>query len=123
MPTRRRKIETYLTLEEKQRLDALTARLRLSRSDLLRRLAMGYRLPEGDRDDWRAVRDLLRVNADQARLGNLFKLALDEVPDETHERDELTGRLAGLAAEIAATQALLKACARRIHDRLRPPPS
>ena len=37
---------------------------------------VGSGLP--DLGDYNAIRDLLRVNADLARLGNLLKLAIDE---------------------------------------------
>ena len=46
-----------------------------------------------------SVRALLKINADQVRLGNLFKLALDEGTDL--ELEELMGM-------IAKTQVLLK---------------
>ena len=46
-----------------------------------------------------SVRALLKINADQVRLGNLFKLALDEGTDL--ELEELMGM-------IAETQVLLK---------------
>ena len=45
------------------------------------------------------VRDLLKINADQARLDNLFKPALDEGTDL---------ELEGLMGMIAETQVLLK---------------
>ena len=46
-----------------------------------------------------SVRNLMKINADLARLGNLFKLALDEGTDL--ELEELMGM-------IAQTQVLLK---------------
>ena len=46
-----------------------------------------------------SVRDLLKINDDQARLGNLFKLTLDEGTDLEPE---------GLMSIIAKTQVLLK---------------
>ena len=46
-----------------------------------------------------SVCDLLKINADQARLGNLFKPALDEGTDLEPE---------GLMGMIAETQVLLK---------------
>ncbi|MCF8482184.1 MAG: ribbon-helix-helix protein, CopG family [Rhodospirillum sp.] len=116
MPTTRHKIETYLNDEEKARLDKLTRQLRLSRSELLRRLLMGERLPDAsDFVAWQGIRDVLKVNADLARLGNLFKLALDEL-----EGCALTARLTTLAGEIAATQGELKAVAREIRTLVQP---
>lgn len=46
-----------------------------------------------------SVHDLTKINADQARLSNLFKLALDEETDL---------ELEGLIVSIAETQVLLK---------------
>ena len=63
----------------------------------IRRVVTGLRLPQPG--NAQAVRDLSKINADLARLGNLFKLALDEGTDLEPE---------GLASKIAETQALLK---------------
>lgn len=116
MPTNRHLIKTYLNDDEKAHIDALAAQLRLSRSDLLRRLVMSYRIPKAeDFVAWQGIRDLMKVNADQARLGNLFKLALDDAPD-----DQLMARLGGLSQNIAETQATLKACVRKIGAALKP---
>ena len=79
MATERHVIKTYLNDEEKDRIDQLAHQMRLSRSELLKRLLMNTKLPSAsDFAAWQGIRDLLKVNADQARLGNLFKLALDE---------------------------------------------
>ena len=69
-------VKAYLPQEEKVRLDGLAGRARLSSSEVIRRLVSGSGLP--DLGDYNAVRDLLKVNADLARLGNLLKLAIDE---------------------------------------------
>ena len=45
----------------------------------MRRVVTGLRLPQPG--NAQSVRDLMKINADQARLGNLFKLALDEGTD------------------------------------------
>ena len=84
--------------DARRRLDALTAQFRLSRSELLRRAALNARLPDAASFAAReSVHDLLRVNTDLARLGNLFKLALDDPPS-----DALARRLERLAAAIDA---------------------
>lgn len=115
MPTKRHKIETYLNDEEKAHLDGLTTQLRLSRSELLRRLVLAQRLPDPSHfAAHQGIRDLLKVNADLARLGNLFKLALDETPEA-----DLKDRLLTLAREIAEVQAELKAGAREIRAVIR----
>ncbi|WP_142850698.1 conjugal transfer protein TraJ [Telmatospirillum sp. J64-1] len=111
MPSDRHQVKTYLDDKEKQRLEELADQVKLKHSELIRRLIMGYRLPNaGDLAAYQGIRDLMKVNADLARLGNLFKLALDEAPPE-----ELIAKLDAIADEIAETQRELKACARTIH--------
>lgn len=117
MATDRHLVKTYLNDREKERLDELAAQLRISRSDLLRRLLMGHRLPDpSDFEAWEAIRHLLRVNADLARLGNLFKLALDEeLPEHSiRQIEKLTG-------DIAKIQRTLKASVHDVRDRLKRP--
>ena len=116
MPTKRHPVKTYFNNEEVDRLDELVAQLRLSRSEFLLRLAMAYRMPDpSDFVAWQGIRDLLKVNADLARLGNLFKLALDEpLPVD------LLRQLDAIKADIAETQTELKACARAIRAIVQP---
>ena len=110
MPTTNYRLLVSLKPEEKERLTELSTQLRLPRAEVLRRLMMAHRLPDPTEFvAWQGIRDLMKVNADLARLGNLFKLALDEEPPET-----LMERLDGLAAEIAETQKELKAAALEI---------
>jgi hypothetical protein len=114
MPTKRRKIETYLNDEEKRRLDELCGQVRLSRSELLKRLLMNSKLPNAaDFAAWQGIRDLLKVNADLARLGNLFKLALDEPLSA-----DLLKKFDDLIRDIEGTQAELKAAIGEIRDQL-----
>lgn len=116
MPTKRRKIETYLNDEEKRRLDELCEQVRLSRSELLKRLLMNSKLPNAaDFAAWHGIRDLLKVNADQARLGNLFKLALDEPLSA-----DLLKKFDDLIRDIERTQAELKAAVGEIRNQLQP---
>lgn len=105
MPSSLHQIKTYLSDEERDRLDELAAQTQLSRSEILRRLILAQRLPDPTQAaGWHHVRDLMKVNADLARLGNLMKLALDQAPEA-----ELPAQLTRLAGEIAATQTELKA--------------
>ena len=101
-------VKAYLPPAEKDRLDTLAGRAGLSGSELVRRLVAGAALTDsGDRD---AVRDLLRVNADLARAGNLLKLAIDEgtathgdVMDLLTEIRLRQGEIKQLVARIGAT--------------------
>lgn len=107
MPTTdRHNVSVYLNDEEKTRLDELAKQLRLSRSDLFRRLIMSYHIPKAeDFVAWQGIRDLLKVNADLARLGNLVKMIADDLPDD------LAGRYQTLHGELTRTQEELKAAA------------
>ena len=78
-------------------------RLGISSSEYMRRVVTGMRLPQPG--NAQSVRDLLKINADLARLGNLFKLALDEGTNL---------ELGGLADEIEEIQTLLKSKARKL---------
>ncbi len=116
MATERHVIKTYLNDEEKARIDQLAHQLRLSRSELLKRLLMNTKLPSAsDFAAWQGIRDLLKVNADQARLGNLFKLALDEPLSA-----DLLKKFDSLNRDIEATQTELKAAIGEIRMQLQP---
>ena len=87
----------YMLPAEAEKVGGEARRLGISRSEYMRRIVTGLRLPQPG--NAQSVRDLMKINADQARLGNLFKLALDEGTDL--ELEELMGM-------IAETQVLLK---------------
>jgi hypothetical protein len=116
MPTEQYRLLVTFSPEEKERLDALADQLRLKKSELIRRLVAGQRLPDPEAlAGWQHIRDLMKINADLARLGNLFKLALDEAPEA-----ELKDRLTTLAGEIAETQGELKGAVVEMRRTLQP---
>ncbi|MEQ5778598.1 ribbon-helix-helix protein, CopG family [Thalassospira sp. NFXS8] len=115
MATTRNLVKTYLDDIELARLDRLAGQLRLSRSELLRRLLMNRKLPDHRTfEASHAILDLLKVNADQARLGNLFKLALDEPLSA-----DLLAKFDQLIVEIEGTQNALKDLVRQIDHSIR----
>lgn len=67
----------YPTPAEKAELQALADRTGQTFSELVCRLTSGQQ-PMAANDKHLIVRDLLKINADQARLGNLLKLILDD---------------------------------------------
>lgn len=69
-------VKAYLMPAEKTRLEVLAGKVRISGSELIHRLVIGAVLP--DRQGQDMIRDLLKVNAGLARLGNLLKLGIDE---------------------------------------------
>lgn len=116
MPSTLHQVKTYLSDDERARLDALAAQTRLSRSEILRRLILGQHLPDpGRAAGWEHIRDLMAANADLARLGNLLKLVLDQAPEA-----EIPAKVTALAADIAATQAELKALVVDLRRTLQP---
>ena len=115
-PRRRVMVHTYLTTAEKRELVERAARLRLSMSGYLRRLALNIDLPgEAEFAAHRAVRDILKVNADQARLGNALILAIKLLEDAAAPPG-LLARIAALEGEIRQTQARLKAIVLKIDE-------
>ena len=92
----------WVTASEKAEIGALARALRLTVSELVRRLILGRELPDATRHD--AVRALARINADLARLGNLLRMALAD--DEYEAPGGLD--LESLFEKIRATQAVLR---------------
>lgn len=90
-------VKSYWQPEEKTAGIAKAEQLGLSLSEFVRRTATGARLPNVGHAE--AIRDLMKINADLARLGNLLKLAIDE--------DQPMAVLT-LADQIKSTQDLLK---------------
>ena len=75
----------YLNRCEKDKLVTLAKGYNLSQSELIRFSIFNIPLPNIGKQQ--AISDLLKINADLARLGNLFKLALDEdfYPEELNK--------------------------------------
>ncbi len=69
-------VKAYLSHAEKQSVKDLVDQANITTSELVRRLVLGQKLPEAHHDQ--NIRDLVKVAAGLARLGNLFKLALDD---------------------------------------------
>lgn len=114
MPSYRERITVYVDPVEKAHIEAVAQQVGLSASKFLLRLGMDYAIPKAeDFVAWRGIQDLLKVNADLARLGNLLKLAIDERPDQ----GKYFARLMG---EIDTTQTALKAAVIEIRDQVQP---
>lgn len=77
----------------------------LTMSSFMRNLAMNYKVYSTV--DAKAINDLLKVAADQGRLGGLLKSWLSQNSRDLRELNELI-------KEITDTQALLKAKAREL---------
>lgn len=95
-------LKAYLFPEEKQEVVALAKQARLTASELTRRLVLGKKLPDTKRHEM--VIELVKVNADQARLGNLLRMALMEEDFELPEGLDLES----LFDKIRETQEVIK---------------
>lgn len=116
---RRNMAPAYLSDSEKRAVADRAAQLNLPVSAFLRRLALGAPLPDPSAFAAHdAVRDLLAVNADLARLGNLLKPEIDAVDGAAPRR--FVEDVDGLHAGIRETQDRLKACAVAVADSVRP---
>jgi len=103
MPTKNRVlVGGWVTPEEKQEVTALARQVHITTSELVRRLVTGRKLPDASRH--KAVIELVKINADLARLGNLMRMAID---DPEFIAAEIT--LEDLFATIRETQDILKA--------------
>lgn len=119
MATKRHRIKVSFTEEEMPRVRQQAEQYKLYISEMLRRFALGESLPDpANFAGAEAIRNLLKINADQARLGNLLKLALDE-SDGTWP-PAMVARIDALLVEIGEVQATLKAGARDIHFQIHP---
>ena len=98
--TRKIRMESYVTVDERDHIKALAGQLNISMSEVIRRLVIGAQLPDAGR--YQAVRDMVRVNADLARLGNLLKLGIDEESLDPSAAMDLLGNIRTRQAQIAA---------------------
>lgn len=116
MATDRHCVKTYLNKKEKAQLDSQCDQMKLTASELLRRLVTNQKLPSAkDFAASEGILDLLRVNADQARLGNLLKMMLDEpISEDLHRRFDK------LIEDLRQSQDELKNTVKMIDEQIRP---
>lgn len=76
MPAKYPPIKVYPNPEQHKELRADAARVGLSLSEYMLRLSLAQR-PPPPIDKHIAVRDLVKINGDLARLGNLLKMAME----------------------------------------------
>jgi hypothetical protein len=105
-------IKVWVLPEEKRAIDVAARQCGMSTSAYLR--AIGLSLPVKSVLDQEAVADLVKVNADQGRLGGLLKLWLTNDEKLRNQRWILEQHIHGLLKEIQAAQALLLETVRRI---------
>ena len=104
MPSKKKRIAVYLGPEEYATIQKSAARAGISMSTFCKRVCTGIPVP--GLEHRQAVKDILKANADLARLGGLLKLALSEGGDKI--------TLPGLLREIGDGQRELKIAAMKI---------
>lgn len=119
MATGRHRFLVSYDADELARLDAQCKQVRLSRSEFLRRISLGHHLPDGgDFAGAEAIRDLLSVNANLARVGNLLKLTVDEADGQFGV--PTIARIEDLLKEIRDTQAAILSKVEDLHFQIHP---
>ena len=107
------RINVRLSDREFERFERERADANLSRSAFFRCLLMRKRIPSSR--DFDAIKDLLTVNADLARLGSLQKLCMSEIVNtDIPERDVQVAALNSLKNQIRERQAELRVLAAKI---------
>ena len=96
------RIDVWADAEELAEISKRCEALRLSRSEYLRNLGLGYQ-PKGQFDQ-EAIRELVKLHADQGRLGGLLKLWLSEKQGQcasTSEVRSVLQQIESLQMELA----------------------
>ncbi|WP_316978942.1 plasmid mobilization protein [Shumkonia mesophila] len=119
MPTKRKRILVSFTPEEKADVEMKADQIYTSISEFLRGLILGHGMPKPEAFEYcHAIRDLLTVNADQARLGNLLKLALDVGGKDLAPM--IVSQIEDLITDIRKTQDTLRDGVETLHYKLHP---
>lgn len=100
--SKRKLLKAYVKPEVHQRITEHAKRTKLSASRVVERLLETGKLP--DRSTDLVIVNLLQVNADQARLGNLLLKGINETAD-----GHLVREMQKLLAEVRKTQGDIKA--------------
>lgn len=119
MATKRHRRLVSYTIEENALVVAQAAQVKLKVSEFLRRLSLGYHIPDANTfKGAEMIGDLLTVNADLARLGNLLKLTLDEADGQFVT--PTVARIEALIAEIRHTQTAILGKVEDLHFEIHP---
>lgn len=99
---KRKLVGGWFLPEEKAEINALAKRAQITTSEFIRRVALGRKLPNVNLHE--LTIELVKINADLARLGNLFRLAVMEEDSKLPDGQILQT----VIDEIRETQAELK---------------
>lgn len=83
MPSKKRVLKSYVSEAEFADIKAKAHLCSVSVSEFIKRVSLGYEIKS--REDQQARRELLKINADQGRLGGLLKMMI--LDDDEHRLD------------------------------------
>ncbi|CCO24053.1 plasmid mobilization protein [Maridesulfovibrio hydrothermalis] len=83
MPSKKQVIKTYVSKEEYDQISATAKQCSLSMSAFMKAVCLGHEIKS--RTDQQARLELLKLNADQGRLGGLLKMWI--LDDDEHRTD------------------------------------
>ncbi len=83
MPSKKQVIKTYVSKEEYEQISRTAQQCSLSLSAFAKTVCLGHEIKS--RTDQQARRELLKLNADQGRLGGLLKMWI--LDDDKHRTD------------------------------------
>ncbi len=83
MPSKKKIIKAYVTDDEYIKIRGTAKQCNLSLSAFAKAVALGHEIKS--REDQQARRELLKINADQGRLGGLLKMWI--LDDDKHRTD------------------------------------
>ncbi|WP_031480082.1 plasmid mobilization protein [Maridesulfovibrio frigidus] len=83
MPSNKKVIKAYVSEEEHNKVSATAKQCSLSISAFAKAVCLGHEIKS--REDQQARRELLKINADLARLGGLLKMWI--LDDDKHRLD------------------------------------
>lgn len=99
-------IKSHVTANEKVAIIKRARTVHMTNSDYIRHIIVNYRIPRSIVDA-NAIGELFVVNADLARLGNLFRLAIDEASGNV-SLHRYYSEMESLFTEMREAQKLLK---------------
>ena len=83
MPSKKKVIKTYVSEREYEQIRTTAQQCSLSLSAFAKAVCLGHEIKS--RTDQQTRRELLKMNADQGRLGGLLKMLI--LDDNEHRRD------------------------------------
>ncbi|WP_203544834.1 conjugal transfer protein TraJ [Desulfovibrio sp. JC010] len=98
MPSKKQVIKTYVSAEEYAQISKTAQQCSLSLSAFAKAVCLGHEIKS--KTDQQARRDMLKVNADQGRLGGLLKMFIMDDTPQRKDAERLLDEIHQLQKEI-----------------------